>query len=166
MKDERVGFRPVRREQLFQELVHDSYKSSRKLREPTRCPECGAVYHKGRWTWGKATSEAHEEKCPACHRIHDQFPAGYVILKGGFLREHHDEILQLVKNHEAKEKAEHPLERIMKIEDAEDGVLVTTTDTHLARDIAEALHNAYKGDLDYHYNKQDMLLRATWSRSQ
>ena len=41
---------------------------------------------------------------------------------------------------------------------------MTTTDTHLARDIAEALHNAYKGDLDYHYNKADNLLRASWSR--
>jgi len=54
MKGERGGFRPLRREQLFQELVHDSYKSSRKLSEPTRCPECGAVFLKGRWTWGVA----------------------------------------------------------------------------------------------------------------
>ena len=164
MKNERGGFRQLRREHVFEELVHDSYKSSRKLHEPTRCPECGAVYRKGRWTWGMAPADAHEEKCPACHRIHDKFPAGYVTLKGGFLREHRDQIVQLVKNHEEKEQAEHPLERIMRIEDTDDGVLVTTTDAHLARDIAEALHNAYKGDLDYHYNKADNLLRASWSR--
>ena len=164
MKGERGGFRPLRREQLFQELIHDSYKSSRKLSEPTRCPQCGAVFHKGRWTWAMAPAGAHEEKCPACHRIHDKFPAGYVTLTGKFFRAHRDEILQLVKNHEAKEKAEHPLERLMGIEDTTEGVLVTTANTHLARDIAEALHSAYKGDLDYHYNKEDNLLRASWSR--
>ena len=164
MKGERGGFRMLRREQLFQELVHDSYKSGHKLREPTRCPECGAVFHKGRWMWGTAPTGAHEEKCPACHRIHDEFPAGYVILKGKFFREHREQILELVKNHEAKEKAEHPLQRIMAVKDTGEGTLVTTTDTHLARDIAEALHDAYKGDLDYHYNKDENLLRASWTR--
>ena len=48
MKGERGGFRPLRREQLFQELVHDSYKASGKLAEPTRCPDCGPVFH----VWG------------------------------------------------------------------------------------------------------------------
>lgn len=164
MKGERGGFRPLRREQLYQELVHDSYKSGRKLSEPTRCPTCGAVFRKGRWTWASAPAGAHEERCPACHRIHDKFPAGYVTLKGEFFLAHREQVLQLVKNHEAKEKAEHPLERIMGIEDSAEGAIVTTTNTHLARDIAEALHNAYKGDLDYHYNKEDKLLRASWSR--
>ena len=105
-----------------------------------------------------------QERCPACHRIHDKFPAGYVTLKGEFFRAHRVQVLQLVRNHEAKEKVEHPLERIMGIEDTAEGAIVTTTNTHLARDIAEALHNAYKGDLDYHYNKQDNLLRASWNR--
>lgn len=164
MKGERGGFRPLRREQLFQELIHDSYKSGRKLSEPTRCPVCGAVFQKGRWTWASAPASAHEERCPACHRIHDKFPAGYVSLKGEFFHAHREQVLRLVKNREAKEKAEHPLERIMGIEDTAEGATVTTTNTHLARDIAEALHNAYKGDLDYHYNKEDNLLRASWSR--
>jgi NMD protein affecting ribosome stability and mRNA decay len=164
MKTERGGFRMLRREQLLQELVHDSYKSKLKLPEPTRCPDCGATFHNGRWTWERAPAGAHEQLCPACHRIHDKFPAGYVTLKGAFLRQHRDDILHLIKNCEEKEKAEHPLERIMAIEDAEDGVLVTTTDTHLAREIAERLHHAYKGNLDFHYNKEENLLRATWNR--
>jgi hypothetical protein len=42
--------------------------------------------------------------------------------------------------------------------------MVTTTDPHLARRIGEALHDAYKGTLDYQYNKEDNLLRVTWSR--
>lgn len=164
MKSPRAGGQPVRRDQLLQELAHDSYKSGRKLREPTRCPDCGAVYHDGRWIWGAAPAQAHEQRCPACHRIHDKFPAGFVTLKGAFFGAHRDEILHLLRNHEAKEKAEHPLQRIIAIVDSADGALITTTDAHLARDLAQAVHKAYSGELEFHYNKEDNLLRATWSR--
>ncbi len=164
MKGERRGFHPIGREQLLQELVHDSYKAGRKLSEPTRCPDCGAVFQSGRWIWGAAPAGAHEEKCPACHRIHDKFPAGFVMLTGAFMQQHRDEILRLIRHHAAKEKAEHPLQRIMSITDSADGMVVTTTDTHLARDIAQALHHAYKGEFEFRYGKEESLLRATWSR--
>jgi len=50
MNGDRGGFRPVRREQLLEGFGHDSYKSKAKLPDPTRCPECGATFRKGRWT--------------------------------------------------------------------------------------------------------------------
>lgn len=164
MKSQRSGLQPIGRDKLLQELVHDSYKAGRKLREPTCCPDCGAVFQNGRWKWTAAPAAAHKERCPACHRVHDKFPAGFVALKGAFLQAHRDEILRLLRNHETKEKAEHPLQRIMAIVDGDDGVMVTTTDTHLARDLAQALHHAYKGELEFHYNKDENLLRATWTR--
>jgi len=164
MKAERPGFRLVRRDELLKELVHDSYKSRKKLPEPTRCPDCGAVYQGGRWSWAGEAVPAHEERCPACHRIHDRFPAGYVALKGAFFADHRDEILQRVRNCEESEKRGHPLERLMTVQDTDDGVMVTTTGTHLARRIGDALHDAYKGDLDYHYNKEENLLRVAWER--
>jgi len=129
--------------------VHDSYKSNKKLPEPTRCPDCGAVYEMGRWTWGTAATDAHQEPCPACHRVRDHFPAGYVTLEGDFFAAHRDEILRLARHREEREKAEHPLERIMAVEGVADGVQLTTTDTHLARDIGEAIHAAYSGNLQY-----------------
>jgi len=52
----------------------------------------------------------------------------------------------------------------MKIEDQDDGILITTTDIHLARGIGEALHHAYQGELEYHYNEQENLLRVVWAR--
>lgn len=73
-------------------------------------------------------------------------------------------MLRLVRNELARAKAEHPLKRIMKIEDAEDGVLVATTEIHLARGIGEAVHNAYQGELEFHYNENENLLRVVWER--
>jgi NMD protein affecting ribosome stability and mRNA decay len=164
MKAERGGWRPIRRDELRDELVHDTYKSGKKLAEPSRCPDCGAVYHRGRWTWDPAPAGAAEATCPACHRIKDDFPAGRVTLKGEFLASHRDEIEHLVRNCESKERAEHPLQRIIAIQAQADGLLVTTTDIHLARGIGDALHSAYKGELGYHYNKEENLLRVEWRR--
>jgi NMD protein affecting ribosome stability and mRNA decay len=164
MKTRFTDFHPVRRDRLVQENRHDTYKAKHKMPEPTVCPQCGAVFHEGRWQWLAKPAQAHEEMCPACHRIQDEFPAGYVTVNGPFFKDHREELLQLAKNEEAHAKAEHPLKRIMKIEDQDDGVQITTTDIHLARGIGEALHHAYQGELEYHYNEQENLLRVVWAR--
>jgi len=164
VKSGRSGPRSQRREQLQDDPRHDSYKAKGKLPDPTRCPECGAVFHKGRWTWNRAPGGAHEQLCPACQRIRDGYPAGYVSLGGEYLAAHRDEILNIVRNCEAEEKATHPLQRLIAIKDIEGGVLVTTTDTHLARRIAERVHDACKGNLALQYNKKENLVRATWTR--
>ena len=146
------------------DLPIDSYREMAKMPEPTSCPKCGATYLKGRWTWKKAPADSHKHKCPACQRIEDDFPAGYVKLRGTFLPEHRAEVLNLVKARETRAKEDHPLQRIMAVEDLADGIMVTTTDAHLARGIAEALHDAYKGKLDLSFSKSENLLRATWTR--
>lgn len=158
------GFKLVRRDQLMQEAVHDTYQSKGKPAEPARCPDCGAVFHGGRWQWKDAPAGAHEVVCPACMRIRDKFPAGFLALSGDFLATHEAEIRQQISHHEDREKAEHPLQRVMDIEDTPDGLLVTTTDMHLARGIGEALHHAYQGELEFHYNPDQNLLRVSWSR--
>ena len=53
----------------------------------------------------------------------------------------------------------------MGIEAKRDGSAeVTTTDSVLARGIAEALHEEFKGDLKLRYSRDENLLRATWKR--
>lgn len=143
----------------------DPYRTTAKPPEGTRCPSCKASYHGGRWTWSTAPKDALELMCPACHRIADRFPAGYVSMKGPFVKEHRDEIVKLIQSLEKKEKAAKPLQRLMAIEDKRDGSTeVTTTDSLLARGIAEALHETYKGDLKLRYSRDENLLRATWKR--
>ena len=164
MKAGREGFRMLRREQLLQEVVHDTYKLPRKLGEPARCPDCGASRRDGRWSWRGGEGPAKAARCPACQRVRDNFPAGFVSVSGEFFAGHRDEILALVRRCEAAEKRSHPLERIMKIADEDAGVLVTTTGIHLARRIGDALQDAYKGALQFHYNKEELLLRVAWRR--
>jgi NMD protein affecting ribosome stability and mRNA decay len=109
-------------------------------------------------------AHAHEEMCPACHRARDHDPAGILTLSGQFLQERKEEILNLARNEERRAKAEHPLHRIMDIEEREDDIRITTTDTHLAHSIGEALHHAYQGELDFRYGEEGNILRVRWER--
>ena len=151
-----------RHDGIFEERVHDAYKAQRKLAEPSVCSQCGAVFQQGRWQWLIAPGNAHHAICPACHRINDDFPAGFLTLSGDFFQSHRAEVMHLVRNHEKRERAEHPLNRIMAVEDKDGRTLVTTTDIHLARGIGEALHHAYHGELEFHYNPEQDLLRVSW----
>jgi NMD protein affecting ribosome stability and mRNA decay len=159
-----TGFQKRRRATNWSDNKHDAYKAEEKLPEPTACPQCGAVYHKGRWQWMAAPARAHETLCPACRRIHDDFPAGYVTLSGHFLDAHKQEIMDLVKNAEAREKSEHALQRIIKIVEQPNQVAITTTDSHLARTLGEAVHRAYQGEMKINYAQEDDLARVSWSR--
>jgi len=156
--------RVPRRDRTIQEARHDVYQARGKFREPTACPRCGAVFHKGRWSWGLRPAEAHEAICPACERIGDQNPAGILTLQGLFLTVHRDEILGLIHNEEAKAKTEHPLSRVMKVDQKDDTVEVTTTDMHLAQGIGEALRHAYQGTLALRYSRNQQLIRVRWTR--
>lgn len=157
-------FRSGRHLQVLDEPVHDPYNEREKLSEPTVCSDCGAVYHEGRWQWITPPVHALQTRCAACRRIHEKLPAGYVSIEGEFGREHRDEVLSLARNLETREKAEHPLQRIMDVEEQDDKLMITTTDIHLARNIGEALENAYKGELEFHYLKEEYLLRVRWKR--
>ena len=160
---QQAGFHPIRHDRLLQEQVHDNYKAKGKLPEPSVCTQCGAVFHKGRWQWISSPAGAHAVTCPACHRMHDHFPAGFLTLKGSFIKDHRDEVMNLVHNEEKREQSEHPMKRIMAVDEIGADVLVTTTDIHLARSIGDALHRAYKGELEYHYNPEQNLLRVEWA---
>lgn len=154
----------LRRDRLLRELVHDPYKSKRKLPEPTVCSDCFAVYHEGRWQWRERPPDAHEGLCPACDRTRDKYPAGKVTITGPFSREHRQEILNLARNQEEKAKTEHPLERILAIEEDGDSIVITTTDIHLPRAIGDALQSAYEGELNYRYVEEEYYLDVSWTR--
>lgn len=153
-----------RRDRIVQEHRHDTYRLSGKLKEPTVCSGCGALFHKGRWTWGPAPRGAQSTTCPACHRIHDKYPMGLVTITGSFKEKQHEQVVGVIHNAAAQEKKEHPLSRIMGIERRPEGLVISTTDTHLPRRIGEALKHAYHGELSLHYDQDEEFVRVIWTR--
>ncbi len=142
---------------------HDPYRAGGKHADPSVCPDCGACFRDGRWSWKAGPVDAPRVSCPACRRIRDDLPGGRVHLEGAFLAEHRDEILALLRNVEEREKGEHPINRIMDVRDEADGaVQVRTTEAHLARAIGSALRDAYQGELEIDSGEE--LTRVAWRR--
>lgn len=155
---------PAKDERAYGERNEDPYQSRGKYPEPSMCSGCGAVYHKGRWLWGVAQPDAHKILCPACQRVHDRVPAGIVTLSGEYFGKHRQEIMNLVHNIESKEKAGHPLQRIMNITMQDDSTVISLTDFHLTRTIGEAIEHAHKGQVDYQFVDKDGVMTVNWSR--
>ena len=154
-----------RKDRLIHEHVHDPYKTKSKPPELSVCPVCNAVFKDGRWQWAESWPvDAHKETCQACHRTKDGYPAGVVNLKGAFVKAHKAELLNLARHHEKNENAEHPLHRIMKIEEHPDGIEIKTTDIHLPQRIGEALRHAHNGELEMHYDEEGYFVRVNWKR--
>jgi hypothetical protein len=153
-----------RRDRQIEEVGHDPYHARSKPREPALCPQCGLVFHGGRWQRLPRPQSAHEHLCPACMRVKDGMPAGFITLSGEFAAEHADELLRLMRNEELRESADHPLQRIMDIRREGDATVVTTTDIHLARRIGDAVVHAFHGKLDLKYSPDEYLVRVNWSR--
>jgi NMD protein affecting ribosome stability and mRNA decay len=145
----------------------DPFATKAKLPTPTLCDGCGAVYRRGRWTWGSAPADSARHRCPACRRIAERIPAGVVRIEGKFAKAHRDEIEGRVRNVEQREKPEHALARVMWIEKLPKGGLeVATTDVRLARGIGTALKRAYDGELETIASEATNLLRVSWRRDE
>jgi hypothetical protein len=145
------------------DLVNDPYRWSHKPATPAVCPQCGAVYLDGRWSWGARPEAAVEVTCQACHRQNDDFPAGVVTLGGARLPALKAELVQLARHQETAERAEHPLNRIMDIREEGGSLVIRTTDIHLPRRIGEAVERAHKGELKSHFDEAGYFVRIDWT---
>ena len=154
----------ARKDRLLRERNHDTYKLRAKLKEPTQCPRCSAVFRNGRWQHADdRVTGAHEQMCSACSRIEDNYPAGEVTLTGELTQQQIDEITSLARNLEGVENAEHPLNRIIAIKHTPNQLLITTTDVHLPRRIGKSIQRAFGGELDIHFDEEGYFTSVSWS---
>ena len=151
------------RTRVYDDQKKDDYKWEKKLPEPTVCPDCEALFVNGRWTWEKEPEPVHKELCPACRRIRDNYPAGVIVIRGHFFEQHKSEILNLISNTEEAETSEHPVERIMRVDEEDGATIITTTGFHLPKRVGDALRKAYKGVLEVSFEAEDRV-HVTWSR--
>jgi hypothetical protein len=150
----------------LREEVHDPYRSRLKPRAPAACPDCGAIFLRGHWSWTAPVKPRRSDAvlCPACRRIKDHYPAGEVTIAGAFAIAHASEVLKLVDNVVRAESQEHPLNRVMGIHKDAKTIRIETTDVHLPRRIGHALEASWGGKLHTHYDEQGCFARVGWQR--
>lgn len=102
--------------------------------------------------------------CPAWRRTRDKLPAGSLILEGPFVAAHGTELIRIAHNEAEHERLEHPLNRIMQIDEHEGRIEISTTDIHLPQRIGEALKRAHHGKLTMQYGKDAYSVRLHWQR--
>ena len=124
---------------------------------------CGAVRYEGRWTFrAPPLADLAASRCPACQRIADREPAGTLHVPADFLA-HRDEVVNMIRNVEEKERAEHALERVMEIAEEGGRMTVTTTGIHIAREIAHKLARRFHRKARLHYAGDESRVEVDWS---
>ncbi len=87
-------------------------------------------------------------------------------MTGKLVGEHKDDIVQLARHQEQSEKADHPLNRIIDVDDkVPERLEISTTDIHLPHRIANAMKHAYKGTVTEHYDEGEYFVRVNWHQS-
>lgn len=165
-----MRFSPASRKNVHRD--NDPYVDPMPAGTPAVCPGCHAVREHRRWVmnearaaWMLAKKEGVERmRCPACRKAADGYPLGTVTLGGAFLAFHHDEILHLVRNEEARMMGVNPMARIMSLTEEDGRMEVATTDEKLAQRIGRELRKAFRGEVEYRWSRGDRLLRVRWMR--
>jgi len=149
----------------------DIYRQELGSKEPAICKKCGTVYSGKRWLLDEAESkrlmgESSVTKlvCPACQRMADNNPAVIVTFSGSYLLKHEDEILNVIKNSEAKSRLKNPLGRIMEIRQEKNVLTISTTEDKLAQKLGREVYKAHKGELHYQWSHDQHFVRVNWTR--
>ena len=170
----RTLYSPASRKNVDRET--DPYIPRRGAASVGICPKCKAIYRNKRWVIDVRAFAALTRKgagtgivwarCPACRKIEDGFPAGLVTLSGGFLRDHREDILNLIRNEEKRAMGINPLERIIRMEGTGERLEIATTDEKLAQRIGREVRKACRGTVAYKWSEDCKLLRVTWAREE
>ncbi len=168
----RTVYSPASRKNVDRET--DPYIPRKSASAVGVCPGCRAIYRNKRWVIDEIALAALTRKgsgsgfasrrCPACRKIEDGFPSGVVTLSGGYLRDHRDDILNLIRNEERRAMGINPLERIIHVEEKGGTLEIATTDEKLAQRIGREVRKACRGTVEYKWSEDSKLLRVNWAR--
>lgn len=149
----------------FAEDYDDPYRS--EYPNYSYCTECGIAYIDKNWKLDVDNSlKKNPIVCPACRKIKDNYFEGILYISGNFYKNHKDEIINLIKNEEHRQRLRTALPRIGKIEENEDGMVIYTTNDKLAYRLGKALFKAYKGDLSIKWSDNNIFTRVYWERDE
>lgn len=149
----------------------DVYLPKKGLKEEAVCNRCKLVYQNKRWSMNEAdarrlmdASGTRRGTCPACRRMEDNIPAGITTFSGEYFRKHEVEILDIIKNEEARSRVKNPLGRVMEIAQEGDVLTVSTTEEKLAQKLGKEVYKAHKGELRFQWAHDQKMVRVSWAR--
>ena len=125
--------RQPRRDRLICEHVHDPYKTRLKLPEPHLAPNVGRSSTKGAGIGHRAPTARTRSSARHVTVSMTAIRRASSRSSAWFVPRHKEEILHLARHQEEQEKAEHPLHRIMSIQEKDGAIVVQTTDIHSSR---------------------------------
>src|SRR5690348_16037782 len=134
------------------DIETDPYRPRRSPAGILQCRGCGAFYYRRRWTLtlpagAAGRVEPHPANCPACTRVRDRFPGADLQLRGVRTEERGD-IFRVLRNEEKRAREKNPLERIMRIEQANGNWKIETTTEKLAQRLGRSVKKARGGNVD------------------
>ena len=138
------------------------------------CEGCHSGYKSKRWYADPDIYEAvlkipdtATRVCPACLKIRDNFPGGIVTLKGDYVLSHKQDLMNLIKNEEARAHGFNPLERVMSVtENGHGSIVISTTNEKLAQRLGRAIKKAFHGEVTYRWSHDNKLARVDWMRAE
>jgi NMD protein affecting ribosome stability and mRNA decay len=161
--------RSLNRSSTRSNKVHAAEVRQGRLREPSVCEQCGAVFSRRVWrkpaTFSAALlTRARWTRCPACVQASREEYLGRVLLRGPYAAARVREITARIHNVVARAHETQPERRMVSIEGQESGLEVLTTSQKLAHRIAHELQKAFGGRTTYVW-ADDGVLTATCERT-
>ena len=155
------------------DVERDMYLPRRSPKGILWCTDCGAVYHRRRWTLTppeevrtrvESMAGLSFSLCPACHKIRDHYPSGELRVIGVGAEEK-EEVLRLLENREGKAREKNPLERILAVQSEGPIWKIDTTTEKLAQHLGRALKKARGGRVTYKWSHNNKFVLVIWERA-
>lgn len=138
---------------------------------PAVCTRCHAIRHHKHWHLDEKTAvgliaqgDVEQLVCPGCVKVERQEWDGQVVLIGGFVQAHQDEIMGLIRNTESHIREHNPIARVGSVTATEDRLEVLTVSPFLAERIGKEVRKAYDGMLEIKHPERQEFIRVTWIR--
>jgi len=148
--------------------AHSGEVHQGRLREPTACEQCGAVFMKRSWRRDHKVTLALLDRaawtvCPACEQAKRKTGQGRVLVRGKFVLAHEDAIRARIRNVAARAGYTQPERRVISVDREGDALEVLTTSQKLAHRIVNELKKAFRGRATFNWSDDGTLL-AVWRR--
>jgi len=109
--------------------------------------------------------KSHEMRlCPGDVRLQKRQVEGIVTLKGSFMESHRDEIANLVNRVAREGRRRNVSARIFEVVEDDRGIVIETSDEHLAERMGKEVQKAFKGNLEIKWQEKDTFARVVWQR--